>query len=44
MTGDIELRELPGQDKDIQAFLAAKTLWEWENDYLLSKINNWRKK
>lgn len=40
MTGEVELRDLPGQEKDIRAFLAAKTLWEWENEYWLSKIKN----
>lgn len=44
MTGEVELKELPGQEKDIAAFLAAKTLWEWENDYWLSKINPVRNK
>ena len=36
--GEVELRELPGQEHDIQAFLASKTLWEWENDYWLKQI------
>ncbi len=39
MTGDIELKELHGLESDTRAFLAAKNLWEWENDYLLSKIH-----
>lgn len=38
MLGEVELRELPEQEKDIRAFLAAKTLWEWENDYWLKQI------
>ncbi len=38
MFGEIELKELPDQAKDIQAFLAAKVLWEWENEYWLKKI------
>lgn len=38
MLGNLELRELTDQDKDITAFLAAKTLWEWEHDYWLSQI------
>lgn len=38
MTGDLELKELHDLEKDTRAFLAAKQLWEWEHDYLLSKI------
>ena len=38
LTGEVELRELPGQEQDIRAFLAAKTLWEWEHDYWLRQI------
>ncbi len=37
-TGIVELREFPYYIKDIKAFLAAKTLWEWENDYWLKQI------
>ncbi|MBI2054505.1 MAG: hypothetical protein HYT39_00160 [Candidatus Sungbacteria bacterium] len=36
--GDIELKEFPYYYKDAKAFLAAKTLWEWENDYWLRQI------
>lgn len=36
--GDIELREFPYYFRDAKAFLAAKTLWEWENDYWLKQI------
>lgn len=36
--GDIELKEFPYYFKDIKAFLAAKTLWEWENDYWLRQV------
>ena len=36
--GEVELRELPGQEQDIRAFLASKTLWEWEHDYWLRQI------
>lgn len=38
MTGQAELKELSGLEKDTRAFLAAKTLWEWENDYWLNRI------
>src|SRR3989344_802884 len=38
VTGDIEFKELGGYDHDIKAFLAAKTLWEWENAEWISKI------
>ena len=36
--GEVELREFPYYFKDIKAFLAAKILWEWENDYWLKQI------
>ena len=36
--GIAELREFPYVQRDIKAFIAAKTLWEWENDYWLRKI------
>ncbi|MBI2023100.1 hypothetical protein HYT01_00865 [Candidatus Giovannonibacteria bacterium] len=36
--GVVELREFPYPYRDIKAFLAAKTLWEWENDYWLRQI------
>lgn len=36
--GDIELKESTKWEKDYSAFLAAKKLWEWENEYWLNKI------
>jgi hypothetical protein len=36
--GDVALREFPYYFQDIKAFLAAKTLWEWENNYWLRQI------
>lgn len=36
--GEIDMREFPYYFKDIKAFLAAKTLWEWENNYWLRTI------
>ncbi len=36
--GIVEMREFPYYFKDIKAFLAAKALWEWENDYWLKQI------
>lgn len=36
--GDVELKEFPYYARDIKAFLAAKILWEWENDYWLRQI------
>lgn len=36
--GEVELREFPYLYKDIKAFVAAKILWEWENDYWLRQI------
>lgn len=39
IVGDIELREFPNNfHRDTRAFLAAKILWEWENDYWLRTI------
>lgn len=38
LLGEVELKELLGQEHDIKAFLASKTLWEWENDYWLKQI------
>lgn len=38
MEGDVAIREFPYVYKDIKAFMAAKILWEWENDYWLKKI------
>ncbi|MBU6500948.1 MAG: hypothetical protein KGJ89_02380 [Patescibacteria group bacterium] len=36
--GDIELKEFPYWQDDFQAFLGAKKLWEWENDYWLKRV------
>lgn len=36
--GEAELREFPYFYKDIRAFMAAKILWEWENDYWLKRV------
>jgi hypothetical protein len=36
--GEIEIKEFPYFYRDIKAFLAAKTLWEWEHDYWLKQI------
>src|SRR3989344_1772815 len=38
IVGDVELKEFPYFYKDVKAFLAAKTLWEWENDYWLRQV------
>lgn len=38
LTGEVELRELADFNNDIKAFLAAKTLWEWENEYWLRQV------
>jgi len=38
MRGEVELKESPYWHDDFQAFLGAKKLWEWENDYWLKKI------
>lgn len=39
MEGDIELQEFPYWQKDFEAFLGAKKLWEWENESWLKKVN-----
>jgi len=36
--GIVELKEFPYWQSDYKAFLSAKHLWEWENDYWLKKI------
>jgi len=36
--GDVELKEFPYYFRDVRAFLAAKILWEWDNDYWLRQI------
>ncbi|TSC78173.1 MAG: Uncharacterized protein G01um101433_369 [Parcubacteria group bacterium Gr01-1014_33] len=38
LQGDVDLKEFPFLYKDMKAFVAAKLLWEWENDYWLRKI------
>lgn len=38
LKGEIELKEFPYWHDDFQAFLGAKKLWEWENDYFLKKV------
>lgn len=36
--GIVELQEFPYWQGDFEAFLGAKKLWEWENEYWLKKI------
>ncbi len=36
--GVVELKEFPYWQSDFEAFLGAKKLWEWENEYWLKKI------
>lgn len=38
MKGDIEFKEFPYWQTDFEAFLAAKKLWEWENEFWLKKV------
>lgn len=38
MKGIVELKEFPYWQNDYKAFLGAKKLWEWENDFWLRKI------
>jgi hypothetical protein len=35
LRGEIELKEFPYWKEDYKAFVGAKRLWEWENDYWL---------
>lgn len=39
MTGQFELQEVGGFEQNLQAFLAAKHLWEWEHQDFLKNIN-----
>jgi len=38
LRGVVELKEFPFWREDFEAFLSAKHLWEWENDYWLRQI------
>jgi hypothetical protein len=38
LRGDIELQEFPYWQDDFQGFLAAKRLWEWENEAWLKRV------
>ena len=38
--GDVELKELFDLEHDVKAFLASKTLWEWENAYWLKQVGH----
>ncbi len=38
LRGIVELKESPYWKEDFEAFLGAKKLWEWENDYWLRQI------
>ncbi|MBI2592973.1 MAG: hypothetical protein HYW37_02395 [Candidatus Colwellbacteria bacterium] len=38
LRGEVELKEMPYWQDDYAAFLGAKKLWEWENDYWLKKV------
>lgn len=38
--GEWEFKELNNQDRDIEAFLAAKKVWEWQNHKILAHIDN----
>ncbi len=38
VAGEIEFKEFPYWQTDFEAFLAAKKLWEWENENWLNKI------
>ena len=36
--GDVEIKEFPYMYSDMKAFIAAKVLWEWENNFWLKRI------
>lgn len=38
LKGDIEIKEFPSWQEDFKAFLGAKKLWEWENEYWLKQV------
>ncbi|MBI1974872.1 MAG: hypothetical protein HYS57_00755 [Parcubacteria group bacterium] len=38
--GEWEIKELEGFEGDFRAFLACKTLWEWENEHWLKQIGH----
>ena len=38
LKGVVELKEFPYWQEDFQAFLGAKKLWEWENEYWLKQV------
>ncbi|MEK9154969.1 MAG: hypothetical protein AAB596_02805 [Patescibacteria group bacterium] len=38
LLGEIELQEFPYWQEDFKAFLGAKKLWEWENEYWLKQV------
>lgn len=38
LLGIADLREIPYWKNDFEAFLAAKKLWEWENEFWLKKV------
>jgi len=40
LTGITQIQESPYWKSDFEAFLAAKKLWEWENEYWLKRITN----
>lgn len=39
MLGEAELKELSDYQSDFKAFLACKTLWEWEHEFWLKRLN-----
>lgn len=38
VVGEIELKEFPYWQTDFEAFLGAKKLWEWENEFWLKRV------
>ncbi|MDO8473936.1 MAG: PD-(D/E)XK nuclease family protein [bacterium] len=41
--GEVEFQELTNQEKDLEAFLSAKEVWEWSHRDMLRKIANYPK-
>lgn len=41
--GEFEFKELDNQNRDIEIFLAAKKIWEWQNHKILAEIENYQR-
>jgi hypothetical protein len=41
--GEVEFQELPDQERDLEAFLSVKEVWEWSHRDMLKRIANYPK-